>query len=37
MIFAGFAEFHLTNHGYFDHGRKPEYPQLEAHAGVKMA
>ena len=28
---------HLINHGYFDHGKKPEYPQLALHARIKMA
>ena len=28
---------HLTNHGYFDSGKKPEYLQFEPYAGIKMA
>ena len=28
---------HLTNHGYFDYGEKPEDPQFGPHAWIKMA
>ena len=28
---------HLTNQGYFDRRKKPEYPQFEPHARIKMA
>ena len=27
---------HLMNHGYFDCGKNPEYPQSEPHARIKM-
>ena len=27
---------HLTNNGYFDCGKKSEYPQLEPHVWIKM-
>ena len=30
------VRMHLTNHNYFDRG-KPEYPQLQPHAGIMMA
>ena len=28
---------HLTNHGYFDYGKNPKTPQIQPHAGIKMA
>ena len=31
------VHMHLTNHCYFHHRKKPEYPELDPHAGIKMA